>query len=170
MARGPHILAVGDIHGRADLLARVLGEILPQTPPETRLVFLGDYIDRGPQSAQVVEALIEFKARRPDTVFLLGNHEWMLLEALAGRLLDMFFLNGGEATLDSYGLDIETMYRLPQNTWISSIPWNTPSRPKSTYTCTPGSSPGPGWPRKNRTICSGYARSSSTRPMISGGR
>lgn len=113
MEQAEQILAVGDLHGRCDLLEQVLGEMLPALPPPTRLVFLGDYIDRGPASAQVVEALISLKAQRPGTVLLMGNHERMLLNALQGQDPAMFLANGGRETLESYGLGHRELHKLP---------------------------------------------------------
>ncbi len=109
-----HILAVGDLHGCLGLLKRVINEALPQTPSSTQMVFLGDYVDRGPDSAGVVDQLMALKAARPDTVLLMGNHERMLLNALAGIQVEMFLDNGGEQTLRSYGLDRDGLRRLPQ--------------------------------------------------------
>lgn len=113
MDKAEDILAVGDLHGRHDLLRKVLTEVLPAQPVGTRLVFLGDYIDRGPDSKATLEDLLILKARLPGTVLLMGNHERMLLEALEGRSLEMFLFNGGRETLHSYGLNRETMQRLP---------------------------------------------------------
>ena len=110
-----HILAVGDIHGRADLLRRLLREVLPEMPQGTRLVFLGDYIDRGPDSAQVVEALIRLEDMRPRPVFLLGNHERMLLDAWGGFRPNLFFNNGGYETMLSYGLSTSEIRRIPSS-------------------------------------------------------
>lgn len=107
------ILAVGDIHGRLDLLERLLEKTWPRRAPDARLVFLGDYIDRGPDSRQVVERLIALKAERPETVLLRGNHEDMLLAALEGRMSTTWLFNGGEATLRSYGLTPLELEQLP---------------------------------------------------------
>lgn len=118
MAAGDDILAVGDLHGRYDLLEQVLDRLAPRHAG-SRLVFLGDYIDRGPDSRQVVERLIALGRERPDTVFLKGNHEELLLDALEGRRLELWLLNGGLETLASYGLagleppGPETLSRLP---------------------------------------------------------
>ena len=65
-----------------------------------QLVFLGDYIDRGPDSCAVVEYLLKVQKQFPDTVFLRGNHELMLHDFLAGTDHLSFMLNGGSATLD----------------------------------------------------------------------
>lgn len=104
---------MGDIHGSYDRLERVLQELVPSLPPATRLVFLGDYIDRGPDSRQVLESLIRLKSERPDTVFLLGNHERMLLEVREGRDLLLWSVNGGSQTMASYGLSFRRIKDIP---------------------------------------------------------
>ena len=96
---------IGDIHGCVDEL-RCLIDGLPLEVGD-RLVFLGDYIDRGPNSRGVVSYLLELKEYGPalDLVFLKGNHEDMLLSylGLPGNYGEMFFYNGGQETLASYG-------------------------------------------------------------------
>jgi serine/threonine protein phosphatase 1 len=67
-----------------------------------RVVFLGDYVDRGPDSAGVIDYLIEFAAAFPETVFLRGNHEQMFLDYLDRCDPTMFLVNGGRQTLESY--------------------------------------------------------------------
>ena len=94
-------LAIGDLHGRYDLLQKTLTKVVPQVG-NTRLVFLGDYIDRGPDSAALLERLIDLKRERPDSIMLLGNHEKVLLKLLDNPnryWADNFLLNGGQATL-----------------------------------------------------------------------
>jgi len=97
---------IGDIHGCVDELCRLIGA-LPLASGDS-LVFLGDYIDRGPDSAGVVSYLIALQSelREVNFVFLKGNHEDMFLSylGLAGQHGDMFLINGGKATLASYGL------------------------------------------------------------------
>jgi serine/threonine protein phosphatase 1 len=66
------------------------------------LVFLGDYIDRGPDSAGVIDDLLQLRGQFPHSVFLRGNHEEMLLDALAGRDPAPFLFNGGARTIASY--------------------------------------------------------------------
>ncbi|PNU21352.1 serine/threonine protein phosphatase [Geothermobacter hydrogeniphilus] len=99
--RPGRLLAVGDIHG-CDLLLR---ELLAQVKPteKDQLVFLGDYIDRGSGSRRVIEQLLALRRTFPQTVFLKGNHEQMLLAYLAGNdeALD-FLANGGGRTLENY--------------------------------------------------------------------
>jgi len=96
----PAIYVIGDIHGCLRPLQRLLGKIEPQ--PGDEVIFIGDYIDRGPQSREVVEYLLGLPYR---CVFLLGNHEKMLLDFLAGDDRGLFLANGGLATLQSYGGD-----------------------------------------------------------------
>ena len=101
------IFAVGDIHGQADKLGSLLNR-LAGLKPEARYVFLGDYLDRGRQSREVLERLLALKAERPDTVFLMGNHEAALLRYEATRdaqELRLLRSVGFQATLDSYGAD-----------------------------------------------------------------
>ena len=99
--------AVGDIHGRADLLRKLLLSLERGAAPAARLVFVGDYVDRGDQSREVLDRLQALQRERPGAVIcLMGNHERMLLDFLdepehAGpRWLD----NGGLQTMRSYGV------------------------------------------------------------------
>jgi serine/threonine protein phosphatase 1 len=98
---------IGDIHGCLDELIYLL-EALPLEAPD-RLIFLGDYIDRGPNSKEVISYLIHRQqTRSEDMVFLKGNHEDMFLSylGLPGKYGDMFLYNGGRATLASYGVSL----------------------------------------------------------------
>ncbi|MGE5216259.1 MAG: metallophosphoesterase family protein [Chloroflexota bacterium] len=98
---------IGDIHGCFDELKRLV-EALPIVRGD-QLVFLGDYVDRGPDSNAVVSFLVSLPRFIPqvEVVFLRGNHEDMLLSYLGfgGHYGDMFLRNGGDATLASYGLE-----------------------------------------------------------------
>ena len=98
------LFAVGDIHGCADELA-VLLKALELGPGDT-IVFVGDYIDRGPDSRGVVELALELQRGAATPVFLKGNHEDMLLSFLGfpGHYGESFLFNGGVQTLASYGL------------------------------------------------------------------
>jgi len=108
---GERVYAVGDVHGCADLLDQLLARIdaddRARDPARTTIVFLGDLVDRGPASAAVIERLRLLAAERPDTRFLLGNHEEVFLESLKGepKALRMFCRIGGRETIMSYGLD-----------------------------------------------------------------
>ena len=110
---GVRAYAVGDIHGRLDLLDRLLDDIAAdderRPAAATQLVFLGDLIDRGPDSAGVVERLLGFSKRRAPVRFLMGNHEEVFLRVLAGDVRAMRFLLriGGRATVMSYGFEAE---------------------------------------------------------------
>ncbi len=99
MARD-RLLAIGDIHGCRDRLDTLLDKVAPTQ--RDQVVFLGDYVDRGPDSAGVISDLLDFRQRFPQTVFLCGNHERMFLDYLEGGEQMMFLLNGGTSTLDSY--------------------------------------------------------------------
>lgn len=108
LARGV-VYVVGDIHGRLDCLRRVheaidhdVGRVRGEEAVE---LYLGDYVDRGPDSRGVIDCLIERVARRR-AIFLRGNHEIMLEEFLGGRLPFARWKNSGALpTLVSYGVD-----------------------------------------------------------------
>jgi len=95
------IFAIGDIHGCYDRL-KALMEKIPIDCSRDTLVFIGDYIDRGPHSVEVVDYLIHLKKRVPEVIFLKGNHEDMLDKFLTGADRFTYLLNGGQQTLDSY--------------------------------------------------------------------
>lgn len=96
-------IAVPDIHGRLDLLLAMLGRI-EAVAPTGRVVFLGDYVDRGPQSAGVIDRLIAGPPAGWDWVLLMGNHEAMMRDAPADAAArELWLRNGGDATLASYG-------------------------------------------------------------------
>jgi len=117
---GGRLLAIGDIHGCLEPLQRLLAMVAPTT--EDQLVFLGDYIDRGPESAAVVDHLLALRAEQPQTVFLRGNHEQMLLDFLAGDDPTMFLLNGGSRTLASYQVRGAWPLPAPHRAFFESLP------------------------------------------------
>lgn len=99
------LYAVGDIHGELGKLNALLARL--PLEPDDRFVFLGDYVDRGVESAGVVSRLIDW-SRHYECTFLLGNHESMFLDFLgwSGGVYfggDAFLANGGDRTLASYG-------------------------------------------------------------------
>ncbi len=105
---GVRIYAVGDVHGRADLLASLLSQIEADAAhrPACRAiaVFLGDYIDRGSASKQVLELLVTWRGVE-EIVFLKGNHEAYLLRFLSdAAVLENWRHCGGLETLIAYGL------------------------------------------------------------------
>lgn len=105
------VFAIGDIHGRADLLRKVFESIdtFESRFPTSRSVeiLIGDYVDRGPDSRGVIDLVLDRQTRR-EVVALAGNHEEMLLRALVepGRMSD-WLANGGRETLLSYGIALE---------------------------------------------------------------
>ena len=80
------LIAIGDIHGQLQKLERLMDKVRPTE--RDRLVFLGDYIDRGPDSKGVVDFLIRFAACCPQTIFLRGNHEQLFLDAMVTEVPD----------------------------------------------------------------------------------
>jgi serine/threonine protein phosphatase 1 len=102
-------IAIGDIHGCLEPLQALVARL----PPERELVFLGDYVDRGPSSAQVIDYLQRLAGERP-CVFLMGNHEAMMAAAMERRdEISLWLVNGGDATLASYGHDPYRWAQLP---------------------------------------------------------
>ena len=97
------IYAIGDIHGCLKTLQALLKKLPYQK--DDLLVFLGDYIDRGPDSKGVLEFLMQFMHEHPHVVYLRGNHEEMCVRALKTQSKEAYahwFENAGEATLNSY--------------------------------------------------------------------
>jgi serine/threonine protein phosphatase 1 len=105
---GLRVYAIGDVHGRVDLLDAVLSRIdadLASHPARSVQVFLGDYVDRGPSSRQVLDRLID-RGRTHKTITLKGNHEAMVVQFLENPdVLDQWRRYGGLETLMSYGLE-----------------------------------------------------------------
>lgn len=95
------IFVVGDIHGCFDKLCALMDKI-PIDFNRDLLIFIGDYIDRGSSSIEVVDYLVNLKQRLPETIFLKGNHEDMLENYLDGSDRFTYLLNGGQRTLDAY--------------------------------------------------------------------
>lgn len=116
---GIRVYAIGDIHGRADLLDELLWRIGEDaaTEPEQEpwLIFVGDYVDRGPDSAGVIRRLISLKNGPRRITLLKGNHEDMMLRFVESgdpRVAFVWMENGGLETLASYGVDADGMLAL----------------------------------------------------------
>lgn len=111
---GMRIFVVGDLHGRADLLddlARRIENDLKSAPANVATVFLGDYIDRGPQSAAVLDRLSRGAFPTP-IVALRGNHEQTMLDAFDDEsVFEAWRQLGGLETLVSYGVDVSQLMR-----------------------------------------------------------
>jgi len=105
---------IGDIHGCYQSLVNML-KLIGDT--DDTIIFLGDYIDRGPDSKKVVDLIVQLKKELPRVITLLGNHESMFLRFLNGMDHKLFLRSGGQNTLESYGLDISS-----GNPLQSSIP------------------------------------------------
>jgi serine/threonine protein phosphatase 1 len=106
---GARIYAVGDIHGRLDLLDRMLGMIEKDAESAAGRViirvFVGDYVDRGPHSSAVITRLLQLQRQDSDAVFLRGNHEQMMLEFLrTPSCYPRWRTLGAEETLQSYNV------------------------------------------------------------------
>lgn len=107
---GERVYAIGDVHGRLDLLDILLDRIrrddAERSPARTTLIFLGDLVDRGPDSAGVVERVRSLHAEGWTVRCLLGNHEEMFLAALDGKrdAMRAFCRVGGRETAFSYGI------------------------------------------------------------------
>ncbi len=114
---GYRVYAIGDIHGRLDLLndtlSRIEADIDGRLPAQNIIVFLGDLIDRGPASAEVVERLRTYRRSGVRTVFLIGNHEEVLLRLIRGesRYLRDWLSFGGAECARSYGISSTALRR-----------------------------------------------------------
>lgn len=111
------VIAIGDIHGYLEPVKRLIDKINPET--KDLLIFIGDYIDRGPVSRNVVDYLIELSINNDNIYFLKGNHEDMFLGSIGYDAVvndfSTWLYNGGTATLKSYGMsgnDITQLTRL----------------------------------------------------------
>lgn len=108
---GERVYAIGDVHGRDDLFAALLEKIeadnAARPASKTTLILLGDLVDRGPESAAVVERAARLGAPFDAVRLLIGNHEECFLAALTGdvRRLRYFIRIGGDATIKSYWQD-----------------------------------------------------------------
>ena len=113
LAEGERVYAIGDVHGRFDLLFGLLGKIKGQEagrpPANTTIVMLGDLIDRGPDSAAVVQFLMRWERAWARIVALKGNHEEKLVRLLEGESVHWgdWLAVGGAETLHSYGVSDE---------------------------------------------------------------
>lgn len=107
---GLRIYAIGDVHGRADLLDLMLDRIMADDAArgsaDQHIIFLGDLIDRGPESAAVVERAMAVSSAIANTRLLLGNHEEVFMKALSGdeKAMRFFCRIGGRETILSYGM------------------------------------------------------------------
>ncbi|HXG81904.1 MAG TPA: metallophosphoesterase [Sphingomicrobium sp.] len=125
--RGYRAYVVGDVHGRLDLLDQLLdmieADVESRPARKSLLVFLGDLIDRGPDSRAVVERLRTYRHERLRPYFLAGNHEEVLLRLLSGErgILSSWLKYGGAECLQSYGLDPASLNGVNERAGIESV-------------------------------------------------
>ena len=117
---GARVYAVGDIHGRLDLLRRLHGLIAEDArgaPAATMtIVYLGDYIDRGLDSQRVIDCLLDETPKGLTAIYLMGNHEEVFLQFLDDAAVGEDWLQfGGDATLYSYGVQLAAAGRSQRN-------------------------------------------------------
>jgi serine/threonine protein phosphatase 1 len=109
------LFAIGDIHGCVGELDAIMKAIAPKAGDT--VVFVGDYVDRGPSARDVIELALDLEKGQAEYVFLKGNHEDMMMSYLGmpGNYGESFLFNGGISTLESYGVyeaDIERAHEL----------------------------------------------------------
>jgi len=142
VAPGERIYAIGDVHGCFDLFEDLIGRIREddeaRTPRRTTIIQVGDLIDRGPRSADVVDLMMHFTRLSKHLVVLKGNHEQVMVDALHGDLgmLNGWLRVGGRETLASWGVPSESLERsqkdilkiarkaIPRKTrtWLNDLP------------------------------------------------
>ncbi len=118
------VYAIGDLHGRVDEFERALSLIEQDGGPEAEIVFLGDYVDRGPDSRGVLDRLIAGRDAGKRWITLLGNHDrmfaWFMKDHPLNDMrlpIELHWLHerlGGMETLASYGIDVSPRHRLYQ--------------------------------------------------------
>jgi serine/threonine protein phosphatase 1 len=120
--------AIGDIHGCFDKLESLIAacELLSEGD-NARFVFIGDYVDRGPDTREVIDFMIQSQLRDPKRfICLRGNHEAMLIAAATKDRSDHdlmnWWANGGEQTLDSYGIDDPSALPAEHLAWMKALP------------------------------------------------
>ena len=132
-AEGYRAYAVGDVHGRLDLLdrllARIEADIAARAPAQNMVVFLGDLIDRGPESAGVVERLRTWQPNDATAIYLCGNHEEIFLRVLGGEpaVLADWMRFGGAECLASYGLSPEALRLMSEAEALAEIKTAVPA-------------------------------------------
>jgi len=124
---GCRAYAVGDIHGRLDLLDMMLRRIekdrAGRPSKKTFIIFLGDFIDRGPDSAAVVERLRDYRPAGARPIFLAGNHEEVLLRILAGEkaILASWLKFGGAECARSYGISVDRLKHMDEEAAVRHL-------------------------------------------------
>jgi serine/threonine protein phosphatase 1 len=108
---GTRVYAIGDVHGcdamLADMHSLIAADLAANRAGDHRIIHIGDYVDRGPDSAAVLTRLAAMQATDPRVICLKGNHDELLADVLTGSAsaAGVFLANGGDATLASYGVE-----------------------------------------------------------------
>ncbi len=130
---GQRIYAIGDIHGRADLLDQLLGRIDEDIDgrglADVTLILLGDLVDRGPSSRDVIDRALQLEKSGANVRFLAGNHEEVFLEAVtkpSRETARFFYRIGGRETMLSYGLCEQELMELDHATLADRLPTLVP--------------------------------------------
>ncbi len=122
----PRTYAIGDVHGCLDKLEGLVAQCRSDAKDDAAtFVFLGDFIDRGPDSRGVVQYLIDFQTRRPGrAICLCGNHEDLALSAIDDpRQIDQWVVyNGGDKALRSYGVTSPSELPRDHVAWLRALP------------------------------------------------
>ncbi len=125
---GRRVYAIGDVHGRNDLLKKLLDKIIKddgeRDSAESEIIFLGDLVDRGPDSAGVIDTAMQAKETFGNVRFLMGNHEEVYLAAAAGDEKSVRFFNriGGRETILSYEITMKEYMELDMPQLARRIP------------------------------------------------
>jgi len=119
--------AVGDIHGSFTKLASLLRHCRAHCGANaSRFIFVGDYVDRGRRSRDVVDLLMTMQSQSPGQIVCLrGNHEEMLINAAQHHDEELWLINGAEATLHSYGVRRADEIPSEHLRWFASLPFST---------------------------------------------
>ncbi|MEG3174741.1 metallophosphoesterase family protein [Sphingomonas sp. RB3P16] len=126
MPADERIYAIGDVHGRLDLLHQLLGkiedDIAQRSPARNRIIVLGDFIDRGPDSARIA-SIFASRQTRPGLIVLKGNHEAALVDGIRGdrAALDLWIEHGGDATLRSFGASEDEIYPADSRVLLETV-------------------------------------------------
>lgn len=102
------LIAIGDVHGCHDQLRIIMEEMICVKMGD-KIVLLGDYIDRGPEIKKTIDYIIRLRETGFDLITLRGNHEMMMLHSFITGDFSAWFWNGGESTLESFGIDSSGM-------------------------------------------------------------
>lgn len=125
---GRRVYAIGDVHGRNDLLLQLLDKIVSDDGnrglAESEIIFLGDLVDRGPDSASVIDTVMKLQADVGKVRFLMGNHEEIFLAAATGNEKSVRFFNriGGRETILSYDISMKEYIELDISQLAQRIP------------------------------------------------